>query len=62
VNKASRFLKVIQLKNKQRVVDNLFEKEGLSDEVLSKQVEINILRNELDMPDSEKVIFEDFVQ
>lgn len=62
MNKASRFLKVIQLKNKQRVVDNLFEKEGLSDEVLSKQVEINILRNELDMPDSEKVIFEDFVQ
>lgn len=62
MDKAKKFLKIIQLKNKQRVVDKKYEKEGLSDDVLEAQIEINELRHELGIPDSSKFIYEDFVQ
>lgn len=57
-----RFLKQIQLKNKQRAIDKQYAKEGLSDEVLDAQIELNQLRNELDIPDESNFIFENFVQ
>lgn len=60
--KAKRFLHKIQIKNRQRVINKQYEKEGLSDDVLEKQIEINCLRHELDIPDESKFIFEDFVQ
>ncbi|WP_458456070.1 hypothetical protein [Methanobrevibacter sp.] len=56
------FLKKIQLKNKQRAIDKQYEKEGLTDEVLNAQIELNRLRNELNIPDSTKKIHTDFVQ
>ena len=43
-------------------VDELYEKEGLTDEVLEKQVEINKLRHEHDIPDSNELTYEDWVQ
>lgn len=62
LDKAKRYLKKIQLKNKQRVLDKMYTTEGLSDEVLEKQVEINTLRHELDLPDENEFIHENFVQ
>lgn len=61
-DKKERFLKQIQLKNKQRAIDKQYAKEGLSDEVLDAQIELNQLRNELDIPDESNFIFENFVQ
>lgn len=62
LEKERRFLKKIQLKNRQRVLNKQYEREGLSDEVLEAQVELNQLRNELDIPDSDNFIHEKFVQ
>ena len=36
-----------------------YEEEGLTDEILTKQLEINKRRNELDLPDREEFIYED---
>lgn len=62
MDKAKRFLKIIQIKNKQRIVDKKYEKEGLSDEVLEAQIEINKLRHEHDIPDSNNFVYEKYVQ
>lgn len=62
MNKAKRFLKKIQIKNKQRVIDKKYDEEGLTDEVLDAQVELNQLRHEHDIPDSSKKIHENYVQ
>lgn len=62
LDKPKKFLKIIQLKNKQRVVEKQFEAEGLTDEVFEKQLEINRERHEHDISDSSKKVFEDYVQ
>lgn len=36
-----------------------YEEEGLTDEILGKQIEINKRRNELNLPDREDFIYED---
>ncbi len=58
----SKYLHKIQLKNKQRIINKQFEKEGLTDEVLKQQIEVNQKRHELDLPDDDEFVFEDFVQ
>ena len=59
--KAKQFLHKIQIRNKQRTVNKQYEKEGLTDEVLKKQVELNKLKHELDISDSKK-LHENYVQ
>lgn len=44
------------LNRKQKKVYKLMEQEGYSDEVLEKQVEINIKRNELDLIDKSEIV------
>lgn len=44
------------LNRKQKKVKKLMEQEGYSDEVLEKQVEINIKRNELDLIDKSEIV------
>nr|WP_294999878.1 hypothetical protein [uncultured Methanobrevibacter sp.] len=61
-DKKERFLKQIQLKNKQRAIEKQYAKEGLSDEILDAQIKLNQLRHELDIPDESNFIFENFVQ
>lgn len=51
-----------RLAKMQQEVDELFAKDGLTDEVLEKQVEINTLRHEHDIPDTEELVYENFVQ
>ena len=62
LDNAKKFLHKIQLKNKQRVLNKQFEEEGLSDELLKQQVELNRKRNELDIPDESEFIYENYVQ
>ena len=51
-----------KLKEMQKIVDKKYETEGLTDEVLEKQLEINKLRHELDIPDPDKKVYENYVQ
>ena len=56
------YLKKINLKNRQREIDKLYEVEGLSDRVLDLQVALNQERNALDISDDNDRVFERFVQ
>lgn len=60
--KAKKFLQRIQLKNRQRALNKKYNEEGLTDEVLLEQFEINKLRNELDISDKSKRVYENYVQ
>lgn len=61
-DKIKRYLKKIGLKNRQKRINKKYEKEGLTDEILQEQLEINKLRNELNIPDDNEKVYEDFVQ
>lgn len=61
-DKIKRYLKKIGLKNRQKRINKKYEKEGLTDEILNEQLEINKLRNELNIPDDQEKVYEDFVQ
>ena len=61
-DKAEKYLKKIQLKNRQRVINKKYKKEGLTDEILEKQVELNQLRHELDISETSKKIYDNYVQ
>lgn len=50
------------LLKKQKELDKLYEKDGLTDEVLDKQIEINRLRHAHDIPDETEKVHEDYVQ
>jgi len=53
------YLETLRLLVEQTKNDVKFEEEGLTDEILTKQLEINKRRNELDLPDREEFIYED---
>lgn len=57
-----KFFKKISLKNKQQHVNKLYERDGLTDEVLNLQVQINQERNEYNITDDSEKIYKDFVQ
>lgn len=52
----------LKLKNKQRKIKKTMLNDGLTDEVLEAQVELNQLRTEHDIPDSSKKVNGDYVQ
>ena len=62
LDKADRFKKIIELRNKQKVIDKEYAKNGLTDEVLDAQVELNTSRHELDIPDENNFVYEKYVQ
>lgn len=51
-----------KLRKKQDEVDKLYEKDGLTDEVLDKQIEINKLRHKHDISDKESQVYKEYVQ
>ena len=57
--KCDNFLKKISLSNKQKQINDMFEEEGLTDEILKKQIEVNKKRNEHDIHDPSEVITND---
>ena len=50
------------LARKQKEVDELYEKHGLTDEVLDKQIAINKLRYAHNIPDESCKVYEEYVQ
>lgn len=46
-----KFIKKINLRNKQRIVNKKYREDGLTDEVLEMQIEINTERYLYDIPD-----------
>ena len=51
-----------ELIKKQEEINEQYAKEGLTQDVLDKQVALNQLRNELNISDSTKRIYKNFVQ
>ena len=62
MNMDEMMIKKVNLRNRQRELNKQFEKEGLTEEVLIKQAEINSERHELDLVDEDELVFENFVQ
>lgn len=60
--KVDRIVLMKKLDDKQKVVNELYEKEGLTDEVLELQLAINKTRAEENIPDPEEMIYKNFVQ
>ena len=58
----SNFIKKIQIRNKQRSINKKYEKEGLTDEILDAQIELNKMRHEHNIADEKQVIYEEYVQ
>ena len=50
-NNLEKFIKKINLRNKQRIVNKKYREEGLTAEVLEMQIEINTERYLYDIPD-----------
>ncbi len=61
IDKTEKEFQRIRLKNKQKYLDRLFEKFGLTDEILLEQVKINKARNMFDIPDAEECV-DEYVQ
>lgn len=51
-----------KLAKEQELIDKLYAKNGLTDEVLDKQVKLNQQRNKLDISDRKNRIYDRFVQ
>lgn len=60
--KAKKFLQKIQLKNKQRIINKQFQKEGLTDDVLEAQIKLNQFKHENDITDSNEIVYKEYVQ
>lgn len=46
----------------QEIINEKYKNEGLSDEILVTQVQINSIRKVLDIPDENEKTYEEFVQ
>ena len=51
-----------ELREKQLKINELFEQQCLTDEILDKQIEVNSLRHKYNIPDESEFIFHRFVQ
>lgn len=52
----------VELETMQELCNELYEKEGLTDEVLDLQLQINKLRHEHNISDEKNRIYKNFVQ
>ena len=57
-----RYIENLRLQSRQKQINKMFEEEGLTDEILKEQLEINKRRHELDIHDPNEEIDDNFVQ
>lgn len=50
------------LDKKQEIVNQLYSENGLTDEILELQVDINKQRNKENIPDTNELVYKNFVQ
>ena len=62
MDKISRFINTIHLKNKQKALNKKYKKEGLTEEILQEQIDINKKRHQHNIPDETEQIYKEFVQ
>lgn len=53
------FIKRVNLSNRQKDINRMFEEEGLTDEILKKQIELNKERHRLDIHDPTETLYVD---
>lgn len=53
------FIKRVNLSNRQKDINRMFEEEGLTDEILKKQIELNKERHRLDIHDPTETVYVD---
>lgn len=53
------FKKRVNLSNRQKEINRMFEEEGLTDEILKKQIELNKERHRLDIHDPTETVYVD---
>ena len=46
----------------QEEINHLYEEKGLTDEILEKQLEVNLIRHDEDIPDETEIVYEKYVQ
>ena len=52
----------LKLNLQQKIINHKIKKEGLTDDILTKQLQINKQRNEHNITDKSKRIYKEFVQ
>ena len=57
-----RYIENLRLQSRQKQINKMFEEEGLTDEILKDQIELNKRRHELDIHDPTEEIDDNFVQ
>ena len=57
-----RYIEDLRLQSRQKQINKMFEEEGLTDEILNEQLEINKRRHELDIHDPNEEVNDKFVQ
>lgn len=62
MDKLNEFKIILEIRNRQRILNKRYKEEGLTDEILEEQLEINKLRNEYDVVDDSEVVYDGFVQ
>ena len=51
-----------QILERQKALAKMFEEEGLTDEILKEQIELNKLKNKLNITVEKEILEEEFVQ
>lgn len=57
-----KLVRKFKLNRKQKKVNKLYEQDGLTDEVLDMQLEINEMRNQLDISDPNQKVYKNYCQ
>ena len=57
-----KYIKSLEFQQEQKKINEMFDEEGLTDEILMKQVELNKKRHESDVHDPNEEVHENFVQ
>ena len=61
-NMIRKLIRKHKLNKKQKEVNKLYEQDGLTDEVLDMQLEVNMMRNKLDIPDPKQRVYKGYCQ
>jgi len=57
-----KYIKSLEFQRKQKRLNEMFDEEGLTDEILMEQVELNKKRHECDVHDPNEEVHDNYVQ
>ena len=59
---SEKFIKQLNIKNRQKSINKMFEEEGLTDEILKRQIQLNKEKHKEDIHDKNEEIYKGYVQ